>query len=498
MIEKIVRFGLVCLAVSGLAVQATADEATQPNIVFLMTDDQRWDTLGCYERRTDVITPNIDSLAEQGVVFDNAYYAVAICMPSRTTVFTGRYFSDHLVGFSYPYNRTLPKEEFAQSYPALLKDAGYRTGFVGKFGVRLENLPETVVDHFDLYAGISTTSKKGPHFPADDEKLNYIFRKDRDSKERTLIKGDAMIHFLDTQPKDQPFCLSVSFDAVKNDKDSQMYAPHMDLFKDKEMWVPENWVEGKSDRLPEVLDHCRGTYLHVARTSTPELYQTLARRFAAQSYCVDQQVGRLIAKLEEMGVLDNTIVIYTSDNGRFHGSQGIYDKAILYEEAMKQPLIVFDGRAAKDARGRRVDAMVSSVDIAPSILSLAGLETPEVMQGLDLSGLLSGTQDMGQWRDTVFMENMFIQEMHRAKKHPNKQGLNEEIIADNRSYRSRGVRTDRYKYFRYFEHTPVIEELYDLKNDPHEQYNLVSNPEYAQLLSELREKTSELHANVSE
>ena len=95
-------------------------DKTKPNIVFLMTDDQRWDTLGCYGR-TDVITPNIDRLAAQGVTFDNAFYAVAICMPSRTTMFTGRYFSDHRVGFTYPFNRTLPKEEFAKSYPAQLK-----------------------------------------------------------------------------------------------------------------------------------------------------------------------------------------------------------------------------------------------------------------------------------------------------------------------------------------------------------------------------------------
>lgn len=497
--NRIKQCALFALMACGLAVQASAEEATRPNIVFLMTDDQRWDTLGCYGR-TDVVTPHIDRLAEEGVVFDNAYYAVAICMPSRATVFTGRYFSDHQVGFTYPYNRTLPKEEFAQSYPALLREAGYRTGFIGKFGVRLEDLPSTVADHFDLYAGISTTSKKGPHFPADDEALNYIYRKDRDPKERTLIKGDAMIHFLDTQPVDEPFCLSVSFDAVKNDRDSDMYGPHVELFEDKEMWVPENWVEGKSARLPEVLDHCRGTYLHVARTSTPELYQKLARRFATQAYTVDQQVGRLMAKLEEMGVLDNTIVIYTSDNGRFHGSQGLYDKAILYEESMKQPLVVFDGRAAKELRGRRIDAMVSSVDIAPSILALAGLEAPEIMKGRDLSGLLAGTQNLAQWRDAVLMENFFIQELHRASvtKHPDIPGLNDELIADNRSYRSRGVRTERYKYFSYFEHEPVIEELYDLEKDPHEQNNLVFNPEYATLLSELREKTATLHAAAIE
>ncbi|WP_379714425.1 sulfatase-like hydrolase/transferase [Haloferula chungangensis] len=469
----------------------------KPNIVFLMTDDQRWDTLGCYGR-TDVLTPNIDKLAEQAVVFDNAYYAVAICMPSRTTMFTGRYFSDHKVGFTYPYNRTLPKEEFADSYPARLRDAGYRTGFIGKFGIRLESMSKTVAEHFDFFAGISTTSKHGPHFPKDDEELQKIYRKDRDPKERTLIKGDAMIRFLETQPKTQPFCLSVSFDAVKNDRDSDMYGPHVKLFEDKQMWVPGNWVEGKNTQLPKVLDHCRGTYLHMDRTSTPELYQKLARRFAVQAYTVDQQVGRLVEKLEEMGVMDNTIIIYTSDNGRFHGSHGIYDKAILYDEAMKEPLIIFDGRSGKEDRGRRVDAMVSSADLAPTMLSLAGVEVPKAMKGQDLKGLLDGTQDTGKWRDSVLMENFFIQEIFKVQNNPKKaKALNDEIIANNRSYRSRGVRTDRYKYFKYFEHHPVIEELYDLEADPLEQNNLVSNPEYAELLGKLRAKTAELHSEAT-
>ena len=480
---------------------AKADKS-KPNIVFLMTDDQRWDTLGCYGR-TDVLTPNIDKLAAQGVTFDNAYYAVAICMPSRTTMFTGRYFSDHRVGFTFPYNRTLPKEEFAKSYPAQLKEAGYRTGFVGKFGIRLEDMRKTAEQTFDFFA------VGGMRWPKDDAELQNIYRADRPKEERTLKKGDAMIRFLETQPESQPFCLSISFDAVKNDRDRDMYGPDFEIFKDKEMWVPENWVEGKSERLPEVLDYCRGTYLHVARTSTPELYQKLARRFATQGYTVDKQVGRLMMKLGEMGVLENTIVIYTSDNGRFHGSQGLYDKAILYEESVKEPLIIFDGRTPEDQRGRRVDALVSSVDVAPTILSLAGLKPPEIMKGVDLSRVLNGTPDMSNWRKSVLIENLFLQELHAAgvkneknaakgKEVKDIQAINADIIAGNRSYRTRGVRTKRYKYFKYYEHDPVIEELYDLEQDPNEQNNLILDPEYRALLSDMRRSTEELYSEVTE
>ena len=489
--NKMIKSAL-CAAAALLAFNACA-AASRPNIVFLMTDDQRWDTLGCYGR-TDVLTPHIDQLSEQGVTFDNAYYAVAICMPSRTTMFTGRYFADHQVGFTYPYNRTLPAEEFAESYPAKLKEAGYRTGFVGKFGIRLENTPKTAAQYFDFFAFRRLIWPKG------DTELRNIFRGDRPKTERTLKKGDAMIRFLETQPEGQPFCLSISFDAVKNDQDRDMHIPHVALFKDKKMWVPENWVEGKNMELPKVLDHCRGTYLHVARTSTPEQYQATTRRFAVQGYTVDQQVGRLMAKLKEMDVLDNTIVIYTSDNGRFHGSHGLFDKALLYDESVKEPLIIFDGRsAAKSQQGRRVDAMVSSVDVAPTILSLAGLEVPEIMKGLDLSNVLNGTQDMSQWRDAVLMENLFLQELHKAttKKIPDIPALNDEIMAENRSYRTRGVRTERFKYFKYYEHDPVIEELYDLDTDPSEMNNLISNPEYAEVLSDLRKQTEDLYTQAT-
>ncbi|WP_411827877.1 sulfatase-like hydrolase/transferase [Luteolibacter sp. AS25] len=485
-----------------------AEEAKPPNIVFLMTDDQRWDNFGCYGR-PEFRTENIDRLAEQGVIFDNAYYAVAICMPSRVTMMSGRYLTNHKVGFSHPYNYTFSKADFAKTYPAMLKQAGYRTGFVGKFGfpvtdeayarkanVSKYNLETHLSPYFDFFAG------SGVHFSGafaswpKDEKLEAIFRKDRPLNERTPKTGDAMIRFLEMQPKEQPFCLSISFYAVKNDKDQDMYPPDVAEFSDQVFSVPENWVEGKNTKLPKVLDYWRGVPLHKRRTSTPELYQKLVRRFATQGYSVDQQVGRLVKKLEEMGELDNTVIIYTSDNGRFHGSHGLYDKSILYDESVKEPLIVFDGRVAKDKRGRREPALVSSVDVAPTILSYAGLDIPDNMQGRTLTGVIQQTQDMSQWRDEVYMESLFLASLHAKQVPENVAEINEADIKANRSYRSRGVRTEQFKYFCYYEHTPVIEELYDMVKDPFEQNNLATNPEYAGVLSELRKKTEERHTEI--
>ena len=499
---------LAVLGLSAHAQQAQAASPSQPNIVFLMTDDQRWDCFGCYGR-PEFRTANIDRLADQGVVFDKAYHTVAICMPSRATIFSGRYFSNHRVGFTYPNNLTFPKKDFEDTYPAKLKGAGYRTGFVGKFGfpvtdeayhtrdqVRGYDLEEHLSPYFDFFAG------NGVHFRGDfaswpeDDKLKEIFDPKRPKNERTLKTGDAMIRFLETQPKDRPFCLSVSFYAVKNDSDHDMYPPHVKEFADVDFSVPENWVEGKNTKLPEVLDNWRGVGLHKARTSTPALYQRLVRRFATQGYSVDQQVGRLVAKLEEMGQLDNTVIIYTSDNGRFHGSHGLYDKAIHYDESMKAPLVVFDGRLAREKRGRRETALISMVDTAPTILSLAGVEVPERMQGRDYSKVLHQTEDMADWRTEVYNESLFLSKLHGQRKNPKVAEVNERFIAENQSYRCRGVTDARYKYLIYYEHDPVIEELYDLEKDPSEMNNLVDSPEHAEVLEKLRARTKAIYQEI--
>ncbi len=486
-----------------------AGSKDKPNIIFLMTDDQRCDNMGCYGR-PEFNTPNIDKLAEQGVVFDQAFYAVAICMPSRVTMMTGRYNSNHRVGFVAPDDYTLSQFDFEKGYPALLKKAGYRTGFIGKVGFTVTDKgtrPSTPKEHFykkymgeifDFFAGTETHDRNGMvTWSEDNEALAAIFKEGRENSGRTLRTGEAMLRFIDTQPEDQPFCLSVSFYAVKHDNNRDVYMPHFEYYKDLNMSVPENWVEDNTDKLPKVVvENARGVRLHAQRTSTPELYQRQVRRFATQGYSVDQQLGLLVEKLKEKGMLENTIIIYTSDNGRFQGSHGLYDKCLLYEESVKEPLIIYDGRVPESKRGFREDALISSVDMAPTILSLAGIEVPKSMQGRDFSSILSKTQDMSQWRDAVFMEDLFLAEMFGSRYKENVDEINHNLIDNNKSYRSHGVRTYRYKYFVYYEHNPKIEELYDLENDPLEQNNLANNLEYKMVLKELRKQTEEMYQQI--
>ena len=148
---------------------------------------------------------------------------------------------------------------------------------------------------------------------------------------------------------------------------------------------------------------------------------------------------------------------------------------------------------AESKQGRREEALISSVDIAPTILSLAGLEPPSSMQGRDFSGVLDKTQELSEWRDAVLMEDLFLVAMFGARYKENVDEINQKLIDENQSYRSRGVRTSRWKYFVYYEHNPPIEELYDLEKDPLEQNNLADHPEYAELLKELRKRTEEMY-----
>ena len=485
-----------------------SNQVLKPNIIFLMTDDQRWDNMGC-NGRSEFNTPNIDKLAREGVIFDNAYYAVAICMPSRVTMMTGRYNSNHQVGFVAPTDFTLSQADFAKGFPTLLKNAGYRTGFIGKVGFTVTEeaiRPSTQKEHFykehmgkvfDFFAGSETYDHKGfVTWPDDDPGLKEIYKEGRQNSGRTPRTGEAMLRFLDTQPLDRPFCLSVSFYAVKHDNDKDVYWPHYEQYQDYEMPLHENWVI-ENEKLPEVVkENARGVRLHRERSSTPEQYQRLVRRFATQGFSVDQQVGLMVKKLKEKGMLDNTIIIYTSDNGRFQGSHGLFDKCLLYEESVKAPLIIYDGRAPKDKRGFRENALISSVDMAPTIVSMAGLEIPESMQGRDFTGILNKTQDMSDWRDAVFMEDLFLAAMFNERYKENVDEINDKLIQDNKSYRSHGIKTDQYKYFVYYEHNPKIEELYDLKRDPLEQNNLANDPDHAEILKRLRDRTEEMYQEI--
>jgi len=439
------------------------DTTKRPNIVFLLTDDQRWDTMGCMGNAI-IRTPNMDDVARDGVLFKNAFVTTSICCTSRASIFNGQYARRHGI---WDFKTDFSESAFSQTYPALLRQAGYRIGFIGKYGVG-RNLP---AEKFDFWHGIAGQ----PKYEHKDEDGNY--------KHLTQIMAEQSIEFLSGCTKEQPFCLSVSFKAPHvQDKDPRqfIYDPaYENLYKADGIPRPKTAEPSYFESFPEFFrKDNEGRRRWEIRFSTPEKYQESVKGYYRLITGVDVVIGRIRDELKRLGLDDNTVIMLTGDNGFYLGEHGLAGKWYPHEESIRVPLVVFDPRAPKKRRGISIDEMVLNVDIAPTILELAGVKVPEQMQGRSLVGLLRGEKPA--WRTDFFYEHLF--------EHP-------------RIPKSEAVRTQRWKYIRYIEQKPVYpvrnsngvyEELYDLKDDPQETTNLAKNKKYRNTLEGLRKRCDEL------
>jgi len=422
----------------------------KPNIIFLLTDDQRWDTMGCMGN-TIIQTPNMDMLAHDGVLFKNAFVTTSICCVSRASIFSGLYARRHKI---IDFKTDFSEQALSQTYPMLLKNAGYYTGFIGKFGVG-NNLPANV---FDYWRGI-------PGQPVYEQK-------DENGKPRhlTQIMGDQSLEFLSLCPKDQPFCLSVSFKAPHvQDLDPRqfIYDPAFkDMYKESTIPVPKTADPKYFESFPAFFkDNNEGRIRWDIRFSTPVKFQESVKGYYRLLTGVDVVIGRIRKALEQLHFADNTIIILTGDNGFYLGEHGLAGKWYGHEESIRVPLVVYDPLLPKRMRGQIREEMALNIDIAPTLLSMAGIAIPDTMQGRDLVPLMNNKQT--NWREEFFYEHLF----------------------DHKTIpKSEGVVTKRYKYMRYFEQSPVYEELYDLQTDPLEENNLAKYPEYGPVLEQLREK----------
>lgn len=444
-------------AASGLAFNNCAGKpAKRPNIIFLLTDDQRWDTMGCMGN-TIIKTPNMDSLAENGVLFENSFVTTSICCASRATFFSGQYTRRHgIIDFRTDFS----PHALARTYPVMLRRTGYHTGFIGKFGVGA-NLPENEFDYFRGFGG------QGKYYHTENGKFIHL----------TTIMGRQADEFLNSCPKEKPFCLSISFKAphVQDEDPKQfLYDPaYKDLYKDVTIPVPETADPKYFKMLPEYIQKSEARRRWEIRFSTPEKYQESVKGYYRLIYGVDVVIGKIRETLKKLNVDDNTVIILTGDNGFYLGEHGLAGKWFMNEESIRTPLIIFDPRQPQSMRGMRRKEMALNIDIAPTILDYAGVPIPDIMQGKSLIGLANGEDE--PWRKEFFYEHLF--------EHP--------TIA-----KSEGVRTERWKYFRYIDKKPLHEELYDLKNDPLEENNLVNVKDYEEILNELRKQWKEMRESV--
>jgi len=425
------------------------------NVVFLLADDLRWDALGCAGNRV-VRTPNIDRLAGRGVLFRNAFVTTSICAASRASLLCGQYARRHGINdFDTPFGATA----WAQTYPALLRKAGYRTGFVGKFGVGKDVRPLAAA--FDYWRGLP--GQAGP----------FLDPKDPTRPHATARFGDQALEFLAGCRPGKPFCLSVSFSAPHaRDGDPREFAPDRrdeKLYADAAIPVPKTAHERYFRLLPRFVQQSEGRRRWQRRFATPEMFQRTARDYYRLVTGIDREVGRIAAALRARKLADDTLVVFTSDNGFFLGERGLADKWLMYEESIRVPLVVLDPRLPERRRGRALREMALNIDLAPTLLDYAGVQAPPGMQGRSLRPLVRG--EAPAWRTEWFYEH------HTLPK----------IIPP-----SEGVRTGRWKYLRWVGVDPAVEELYDLESDPHEERNLAGRPRHAKTLEGLRERWGRL------
>jgi arylsulfatase A-like enzyme len=444
---------VACIPLSTANADNQPAEANRPNVLFLLADDLRWDALGCAGDRL-AKTPNIDALAARGTLFRNHFVTTSICCVSRASIFSGQFARRHGINdFVTPFT----PEAFARTYPALLRKAGYRTGFIGKFGVG-ERMPDKEFDYWRGFPGQGNYFTKGSPIHL------------------TQRMGDQAKEFLSaTDPR--PFCLSISFKAPHSqDGAGREFPPdprEEKLFAETEFPLPPTAHDEFYRALPEFARKSEGRTRWQRRFATPEMFQNTVRDYYRLVTGIDREVGRIIDALRERKLADNTLIVFTSDNGFFLGDRGMAGKWLMYEPSIRVPLIVADPSVPAGSRPQTVDAMTLNVDFAPTLLDYATVSAPASMQGRSLRPLLHG--DKIEWRSEWFYEHHTL---------PN-------IIPP-----SEGVRTAKWKYLRWVGVDPAVEELYDLTTDPTEQHNLATSARYRETLDDLRERWSRLRRDL--
>jgi len=408
---------------------------TKPNIIFILTDDQRYDAMRCAGHPW-LKTPNMDRLANEGVLFNNAFVTTSLCSPSRGSFLTGCYAHTHGV-FRNTGKDPIPSY---QTFPQLLKMTGYETAFIGKWHMAREDSPRPGFDHWVSFSGQGRYEKN---------KLNVDGKTVYSDIYVTDELTNYAVGFL-RKDHNKPFMLYLSHKAV--------HAPftpakrHANLYADKEIESRHNPKDNLSTK-PKW------------GRKMDKNWKSRILNYYRSLMAVDESIGRVYKTLEQTGLLDNTVIIFAGDNGYFHGEHGgMWDKRAAYEPSMRIPLIM---RYPPLVKAPTVcEQMVLNIDLAPTILELAAVPAPDTMQGQSWLGVLKGRPG----RKSFLYE--YFQEVDRRFKRPT-------VIA---------VRTNQWKYVTYPLDNSLTGELYDLKTDPEELENLFGKPRYADITEQMKKE----------
>ncbi|MDH6305346.1 arylsulfatase A-like enzyme [Parabacteroides sp. PF5-5] len=486
------------------------------NIIHIMTDDHSYQTISAYGHPISKLapTPNLDRLASEGMLFRKAFVENSLSTPSRACLMTGLY--SHQNG-----QRQLGKgiDSTKVFFSEILQQHGYQTGVVGKWHMQCEpkgfDYYHVLWDQGDYY---------NPEFKSKKSNGAYV----KEEGYATTLTTDHAIEFLEERNPDKPFCLLVHHKAphrnwmpegkyldlyeeidfplpetfyddyntrceaartqqmrIENDM-TLVYDLKVDELKSGDIqpndWLTKSWNASLDRMTPEQRDAWMAAYkpkneAFIAQNlSGDELlkwkYQRYLKDYLRCIKTIDDEVGRLIAYLEEEGLMENTVIVYTSDQGFYMGEHGWFDKRFMYEESFRTPLII--RHPSKIKAGSVCDALVQNLDYAPTYLALAGIEKPAFMEGTSLVPLFSG-QTPNDWREYLYYHYYDYPAIHQVRRHD-------------------GVRDNRYKLIHFYgeanQYNAAIDcnELYDLQSDPNEVNNLYGNPAYAEVVSRLQQR----------
>jgi len=449
---------LATLAAGGVLPAANAKPAKPRNVIFILSDDHRYDALGFLKTQPWLETPQFDRLAHEGIHFKNAFVTTALCSPSRASILTGVYAHKHRI-----VDNNTPIPAGTVFFPSYLQKAGYKTGFFGKWHMGAEtDEPKPGFDQWVSFKGQGTylpnpngLNVNGKHV----EQKGYI----------TDELTDYALDWLRTLPKEQPYFLYLSHKAVHSEfipaerhkgryKDAQfVYPPTMAADGEMAQHRPM-WVQNQRNSWHGV-DFAYHSNLDIA-----EYY----KRYCETLMAVDESLGRIFEELRIRGELDSTLVIYMGDNGFAFGEHGLIDKRTSYEESMRVPMLarcpnLFHG-------GQTVKEVVAGLDIMPTVLEVAGSPIPAGLDGKSWLPLSQGKPT--EWRKELLYEYYWERNFPQTPT-------------------QHAIRTDRYKFIRY-QGIWDIDELYDLQEDPLESRNLIFDDKHAQLINQLRERLFDL------
>ena len=431
---------------------AKDDSPNRPNIIFILTDDQRWDALG-YAGNKIIRTPEMDKLAKEGTWFRKAFATTPISAASRASILTGLHERTH--GYTFEQG-PLKKAYMDISYPVLLKQHGYYIGYYGKLGVEYEHA-RNLFDQAEIY-------------DRNDQYKDYrgYFYKTigQDTLHLTRYTGYQAQEFIKNAPIDKPFCLSLSFSAPHaHDPAPEQYfwqEKSDNLYAETTIPQPPITEDQYFKSLPKEVREGYNRTRWYWRYDTPEKYQHSMKGYYRMISEVDDEIGEIRELLEKKGIADNTVIIFMGDNGYFEGERQLAGKWLMYENSIRVPLMIYDPRAGQHFD---IEDMVLNIDIPSTILDLAGIEAPEPYQGFSLMPyVIDGKHD--EKRETILIEHLW--ELPQIPS-------------------SEGIRSDRWKYFRY-RFIDVPEELYDLDSDPLEIHNLATDPKYDKVLQIFRKE----------